>query len=122
MPALIVCISENVMTASTGLRADAPSPPGPNAPAALAIGLIAAVSVLALLVSAITFGALAIAFPLVGDLVERFSLTVTPADLALAERFAELWWVFGVFAGLSIAAAGFVAVKAVQFLSPAPRD
>ena len=122
MPALIVRISENVMTASTGLRADAPSPPGPNAPAALAIGLIAAVSVLALLVSAITFGALAIAFPLVGDLVERFSLTVTPADLALAERFAELWWVFGVFAGLSIAAAGFVAVKAVQFLSPAPRD
>jgi hypothetical protein len=85
-------------------------------------GIIVAATVFGLFIAAITFAALAIAFPLAIPLVEQYRLPVSASDLALAARFADTWWVFGVLAIASVVAALFVAVKAIAILSPAPRD
>lgn len=85
-------------------------------------GVIAAATVFALFIAAITFAALAIAFPLALPLADQYQLPVSATDLAIAARFADAWWIFGILAIASAAAAVVVAVKAIAILSPAPRD
>ena len=85
-------------------------------------GVIAAATVFGLFIAAITFAALAIAFPLAIPLADQYRLSVSPADLELTARFADAWWVFGILAIASVVAALSVAVKAIAILSPAPRD
>jgi hypothetical protein len=100
---------------------------GPGTAAAVAIAVIASVAVFGLFVAGITFAALAIAFPMVGPIADQVTFiypfaSISASDLALAERFADAWWVFGVLAVGSLAGAGVVAVKAIQHLSPVARD
>ncbi len=112
------------MTTSFTVPAEAPRP---ATAAAVAIVIIAGVAVLGLFIAAITFAALAIALPMVGPLADQVSVLdpsaqITAADLALAERVADLWWAFGALAIGSLVAAVFIAVKAIQHLSPVARD
>jgi hypothetical protein len=95
---------------------------GPTTAAAVTIGIVAAVAVLALLTAGMTFVGLAIAFPIAVPVAQQFHVAVSATDLALAERFAAFWWVFGIFSVVSFVAAGVVAVKAIQHLAPSPRD
>jgi hypothetical protein len=95
---------------------------GPTTAAAVTIGIVAAVAVLALLTAGMTFLGLAIAFPIAVPVAQQFHVAVSATDLALAERFAAFWWVFGIFSVVSFVAAGVVAIKAIQHLSPTPRD
>jgi hypothetical protein len=95
---------------------------GPSTAAAVTIGIVAAVAVLALLTAGMTFLGLAIAFPIAVPVAQQFHVVVSATDLALAERFAAFWWVFGIFSVVSFVAAGVVAIKAIQHLSPTPRD
>jgi hypothetical protein len=88
----------------------------------IAAGLVLAATVLALFVAGITFAALAIAFPVAVPLASRFALDVSASDIAIAERLADLWWVFGGLSVASVAAAVAVAVKSVQVLSPVAPD
>ena len=90
--------------------------------ATLAIGLIAAAAVLGLLVSGVTFLALAIAFQIAVPIALQYQVTVSAADMAVAARIAGFWWVFGAISVASFLAAAVVAVKAVSHLDPAPRD
>jgi hypothetical protein len=90
--------------------------------AAVTLGIIAIVAVLGLFMAAVTFLGLAIGFPIAGTVAAEYHLYVSPTDLALAERFAGYWWVFGALAVASTTAAVFVAVKAIEHLSPTPRD
>jgi hypothetical protein len=63
-----------------------------------------------------------IAFPIAGPIAAQYHVVVPAADLALAERLADFWWLFGLLAIASVGAAVVVAVKAIEHLSPAPRD
>jgi hypothetical protein len=109
------------LTASQLVQPDQSRSAGGTA-AAVAIGVIATVAVLGLFVAGVTFLGLAIAFPIVGPVVSQYHLVVSAADLALAERLAGFWWLFGVLAVASVGAAVVVAVKAIERLSPSPRD
>lgn len=99
-----------------------PAHSGPTPAAALTVAIIAGIAVLTLIVAGVTFLALAVAFPLAVPIAESYNLPVSAADTALAARFAELWWAFAALAIASFAAAIVVIVKAISFLSPAPRD
>lgn len=94
----------------------------PGAANAVVIGVIAAIALFGLFIAGVTFFGLAIAFPIAVPIASQFHVYVSAADAALAERFADLWWVFGGLSVASIAAAVVVAVKAIQHLSPTPRD
>lgn len=108
------------MTASFTSPTDPPH--SPSAAASIVIGVIAAAVVLGLFVAGLTFFALAIAFPIAVPVANQYHVVVSAADAALAERFSEFWWVFAAFGFASLGGAVLVAVKAVQALSPAPRD
>ena len=101
-----------------------PAPPSSAARTAGVVmaGLVLGATVFALFIAGITFFALAIALPIAIPLAEQFALPVRPVDLAIAERLADAWWVFGVLAVASVSAALVVAVKAISILSPVPRD
>ncbi|MFL5749002.1 MAG: hypothetical protein ACJ767_00150 [Chloroflexota bacterium] len=99
-----------------------PARNGPSPAAAVTAAILAGVTVLTLIVTGITFLALAVAFPIAVPIAEAYKLPVSAADIALAARFAELWWVFAALAIASFAAALVVIVKVISFLSPAPRD
>lgn len=94
----------------------------PGTAAAIVIGLIAAAAVLGLFVAGVTFLALAIAFPIAVPIANEFHVAVSANDAALAQRFADIWWVFGGLAVASVVGAVVVAVKAIQHLSPTSRD
>jgi len=94
----------------------------PDTAAAVVIGLVAIVAVIGLFIAGVTFLGLAIAFPIVGQVVADYHLVVSATDLALADRLAGFWWLFGLLSVASVAAAVVVAVKAIQHLSPTPRD
>jgi hypothetical protein len=95
---------------------------GGNGAATVTIGIIAIVAVLVLFTAGMTFLGLAIAFPIAVPVAHQFHVAVTATDAALAEQFAGFWWVFGIFSVASFVAAGLVTVKAIQHLSPSPRD
>ena len=99
-----------------------PARSGPTPAAALTVAIVAGVTVLTLIVAGITFLALAVAFPLAVPIAESYNLPVSAADAALAARFANLWWAFAALAFASFASTIVVMVKAISFLSPAPRD
>ena len=84
-----------------------------------AVGLIGAAFAMTFVVAGITLFALAIAFPIALPFAERFSLQVSPADMAIAKQFAELWWVFGVTSIMSFGAALVTTVATVKAISPA---
>jgi uncharacterized oligopeptide transporter (OPT) family protein len=95
---------------------------GPDGAASLAIAVVASIAVLGLLVASATFLGLAIGFPIAVPVAERFHVAIKPADLAIAQQFAGVWWVFALASVASIAAAVVVAVKAVERLSPGSRN
>jgi hypothetical protein len=95
---------------------------GSNGAASVTIGIIAIVAVLVLFTAGMTFLGLAVAFPIAVPVAQQFHVAVSATDVALAERFAAFWWVFGIFSVASFVAAGVVTVKAIQHLSPSPRD
>ena len=99
-----------------------PARSGPTPAAAVSVAIVAGVAVLTLIVVGITFFALAVAFPIAVPIAEAYNLPVSATDIALAERFAELWWAFAALALVSFASAIVVMVKVISFLSPAPRD
>jgi len=86
--------------------------------AVVAVGVIAAIAVIGLLIAGLTFLGLAIAFPLALPVAQHYHVAVSVADAALAEQFAPYWWAFGIFSIVSFVAAGFVTVKAIAYLSP----
>jgi len=111
-----------VTASSTPSTFIAPAPAGPRTAIAISVAVVAGAAVLGLLVAGITFLALAIAFPIAVPIAEQVHVVVPAADMALAERLADFWWVF---AGLSVASfvsAGFIVVRTISFLSPVPRD
>jgi hypothetical protein len=108
------------MTASQFNKPDQSRPRGTAA--TVSLGMIAIVAVLGLFVAAVTFVGLAIGFPIAGTVAAEYHVSVSPTDLALAERFAGYWWVFGALAIASTGAAVSVAIKAIEHLSPTSRD
>lgn len=56
--------------------------------------------------AALVLVALGVAFPMALAVIERGSVPVTPADLAIAERLAPLWWAFSA-AGIANLVAAF---------------
>jgi uncharacterized oligopeptide transporter (OPT) family protein len=89
--------------------------------ATIAIALIASSAVLGLLVSGVTFLALAVAFQIAVPIAQQYHVSVSAADVAMAGHIAEFWWVFGAISVASFLAAAVVAVKAVSRLDSAPR-
>ena len=108
------------MTASNPQPDRAPSS-GTTA-AAVAIGIVATVAVAGLFLAGITFLGLAIGFPIAGQVAAEYHVAVSPSDLALAERFAAFWPLFGLMSIATVGASVVVAVKAIERLSPSPRD
>jgi hypothetical protein len=108
------------MTASS-FPQDQPRTNGGTA-AAVVIGFIATIAVLGLFTAGVTFFGLAIGFPIAGSVAAEYHVYVSAADLALAERFASYWWVFAALSVACVGAAVVVAVKAIERLSPNPRD
>ena len=90
--------------------------------AAVVIGLVATIAVLGLFVAGVTFLGLAIAFPIAGSVAADYHVVVSASDLALAERLAGFWWLFGALSVAFVGAAVVVAVKAIERLAPASRD
>jgi hypothetical protein len=90
--------------------------------AAIVIGIVATIAVVGLFMAGVTFLGLAIGFPIAGSVAREYHVVVSASDLALAERLAGFWWVFGALAVACTGAAVLVAVKAIERLSPAPRD
>jgi uncharacterized oligopeptide transporter (OPT) family protein len=88
----------------------------------IAIGLIATSAVLGLVVAGVTFGALAIAFEIAVPIAQQYDVSVSAADMAMAARLADFWWVFGTLSVASFLGAGVVTVKAIAHLDSAPRD
>ena len=108
------------MTASNLPRPDRASASGGTT--AVAIAIVATVAVAGLFLAGITFFGLAIAFPIAGPIAAQYHVHVPAADLALADRLADFWWVFGAMSIAFVGAAVVVAVKAIERLSPTPRD
>jgi uncharacterized oligopeptide transporter (OPT) family protein len=106
----------------SAVNPDSAASRGPGSAAALAVGLIAGVTVLALVVAGLAFVGLAIAFQVAIPIAEAYHLPVSAADAALAERFADVWWAFAALAIGSFSAAAVIVVKLISVLSPTPRD
>ena len=108
------------MTASFSTTPNRTRRPGPAA--AAAIFILAAIAVLTFVVAGITFIGLAIAFPIAVPVALHYHVAVAASDIAIAERFADLWWVFSALGFASLVGAVIVAIKAVQALSPTDSD
>jgi hypothetical protein len=90
--------------------------PRPGLAATIAIGFIASVAVLGLLISGTVFLALAVSFEIAIPIAQQYAVSVTPADMAVAARLAELWWIPGGISVASFAGAVVVGVMAVRHL------
>jgi hypothetical protein len=91
-----------------------PAPPHRDPLAVIAAGLISGIVILTLIVTAITFAALALAFPM----AEHLGPWISARDLAIAQEVADFWWVFAGFAVASLAAAVGVAVATIRWMMP----
>ncbi len=87
----------------------------------IAIGMVAASAVLGLVVSAVTFLAVAVAFALAVPIAQQYPVSFSASDMAVAGRIAEFWWVFGASSAASLFGALLVAVKTIHHLDSAPR-
>jgi hypothetical protein len=86
----------------------------------IAITVVASSAVLGLLVSGVTFLALGLAFAFVVPIAQRYPVSFSAADMAVAGRIAELWWVFVAISVASFLGAAVVALKAIHHLDPTP--
>ena len=90
--------------------------------ATFAIAIVAGSTVVGLAMAAITFGGLAIAFPIAVPIAHQFQVAVSANDVLIAERFAAFWWVFAGASIMSLLAAIAVIVTTVKhFESPPAR-
>ena len=103
------------MTASFAQVQPARSEPTPAA--AVTAVIVASVTALTLIVAGITFLALTVAFPIAIPIAQAYNVPVSATDIAVAARFAELWWAFAALAFASFAAVILVVVKVISFLS-----
>jgi hypothetical protein len=87
--------------------------------ATIAIGLIASAVVFGLLISGVTFLAMAVAFEIAIPIAQHYDVSVSAGDMALAGRLAELWWIPAIVAAVSFVGAAVVAVLAVRHLDTA---
>jgi hypothetical protein len=97
------------------------SRPRPHVVASVAIGLIASAAVFGLLISGVAFLAMAVAFEIALPIARQYDVSVSAADVALAARLAEFWWVPGILAVLSFVGAGVVGLQAIRLLGSSPR-
>ena len=89
---------------------------GPSAEVAIVLGLVSIVAVLTLFMAGAAFLGLAIA-PIASPVAGAAQIHLRVADMALAVRLADLWWLFAGLSIASFAAAAAVAAKASAFLS-----
>jgi len=82
--------------------------------AVVAAMVVGGIAVLTLFVMAITFAALAVAFPF----AEQFRPWMSAHDFAIAQQAADFWWVFAGFAVASFAAAAGVALATIRWMLP----
>jgi hypothetical protein len=94
----------------------------PGAAQKVVVAVVSTVGVLAFLLVGITFFALAIAFPIAVPVARAAGVPVSPHDLELATRFADLAWAFVALSVASFGAAIAVAVAATRRLSPVDPD
>ncbi|HEY0443302.1 MAG TPA: hypothetical protein VGC90_03680 [Candidatus Limnocylindrales bacterium] len=109
------------MTASFGDRGEGSRGVAADVAANIVIGIIGGVVVFGLGTAGLTFLALAIAFPIAVPVAQQFHAVVSVADVAIAEQLARYWWVFAGFGVASFIAAGVVAIKVVDRVSPPRR-
>jgi hypothetical protein len=95
---------------------------GPSVTVGVVVSLIVGVTAIVLAVAGLTFIGLAIAFPIAIPVAQAYHVFVSPADAALAQHFAGLWWAFLTLGLASFVASAAVVVKLISFLSPGPRD
>jgi hypothetical protein len=105
------------MTTALNVR-PAPARPDVAPLAVVAIVFAAAIAVVTLITAGISFGALAIAFPLAVPVAEYFDVPFSLADGAIAAQVAGFW---GAFAALAVASFGLAAVVAVAALRAVSR-
>jgi hypothetical protein len=110
------------MNTSKAIWTPAPRSARHGTAATVAIAIVAGSTVFGLIIAAITFGALAIAFPMAVPIAHQLQVAVSANDILIAERFASLWWVF---AGVSImcllAAIAVIVTTVKHFESPPAR-
>ena len=107
------------MTLSQAIRTPAPRSARHGTAATVAIAIVAGSTVIGLIFAAITFGALAIAFPLAVPVAHQFQVAVSPNDVLIAERLASIWWVFAGASMMSLlAAVAVIVTTVVHFDSP----
>lgn len=94
-------------------------PLDPSRTARFVLTFVAATAVVVVLaVAGVTFFALAIAFPIAVPLAGQFDLPVDPNDVAIAQQFASLWWLFAAASVASFAAAIATIVEVIRRVSP----
>jgi hypothetical protein len=91
-----------------------------GAAATIAVAIVAGTAVAGLFLAAITFGALAIAFPIAAPVAQEFHVAVRQSDIQIAQQFAAMWWVFGGLAIVCLAAASAIVLKTVTHFGPKP--
>ena len=89
---------------------------GPSVDVAVAAGLASAIGVLTFFLAGAAFFGLAIA-PIVTPASAASEIHIRVADLAVAVRLADVWWVFAGLSVASFAAAATIAARASAFLS-----
>jgi hypothetical protein len=95
---------------------------GPSVTVGVVVSLVVGVASIVLAVAGLTFIGLAIAFPIAVPVAQAHHVPVSPADAALAQHFAGLWWAFLALGLASFLASAAIVVKLISFLSPGPRD
>lgn len=108
------------MTTSQAIRTATPSRARHGTAATIGIAIVAGTTVAGLFIAAITFAALAIAFPIAVPIAQQYRVPVAPSDVAIAQQFAAMWWVFGGLAVLSLVAAAAIVIKTVARFGPSP--
>jgi hypothetical protein len=106
------------MTASVATPSRNPERVRRSTTATLAIAILAGSIVFGLLIGAVTFGALALAFPLAVPIAQQYHVSVSANDMLIAEQFAHLWWVFAAFSIGCLVAAAAVVIKTLSYLEP----
>ena len=108
------------MNSSHATWTPAPRPARHGTAATVAIAIVAGSTVFGLIIAAITFGALAIAFPIAVPIAHQFQVAVSANDVLVAERFAAFWWVFAGVSIMSLLTAIAVIVATVKHVESPP--
>ena len=108
------------MTLSQAIRTPAPRTARHGTAATVAIAIVAGSTLIGLILAAITFGALALAFPIAVPIAQQYHVAVSANDVLLAERFASIWWVFAGASLMCLFAVIAVIVATVKHLESPP--